>query len=352
MSSGGPRPVAGSGPGFAASSSAGAASAGPSSAGPPSEFELIRRHFTRPVRHTRQGVGDDCALIAARPGMEIAISTDMLIEGTHFLPGAEPRALGRKTLAVNLSDLAAAGAEPRWATLALALPEADDAWIAAFASGFFALAERYAVDLIGGDTTRGARAFCVTVLGEVAAGRSLKRSGARPGEDVWVSGELGGAALALAARLGKIELPAAARAPLDARLDAPEPRIDLGRRLLGAASAAIDVSDGLAGDLAHICERSGVAARVEYALLPQPAALASLGDPQLRADCLLSGGDDYELLFTAPPLQRAALAALAAELALPLTRIGTVLEGRPGVAVFDAAGRPLAHRGRGYDHFA
>lgn len=325
---------------------------GDGTCGPSSEFELIRRHFTRPVRHTRQGVGDDCALIAPRPGMELAISTDMLIEGTHFLPGADPLALGHKTLAVNLSDLAAAGAEPRWATLAIALPQADEPWLAAFARGFFALADRYTVDLIGGDTTRGPLALCVTVMGEAAEGCSLKRSGARPGDDIWVSGELGGAALALAARLGRFTLPADALAELDRRLDAPEPRVELGRRLVGLASAAIDVSDGLAGDLGHICECSAAAACIDYASLPQPRALAALGDAPLRADCLLSGGDDYELLFTAPAGRREELRALAAELSLPLTRIGVMQPGAPRVTVLDASGKPLAHRGRGYDHFA
>lgn len=342
MSADGPRPAAGSGSGSAASPSAGGAS----------EFDLIRRYFMRPVRHTLQGIGDDCALIALRPGMELAISTDMLLEGTHYLPGAEPVTLGHKTLAVNLSDLAAAGAEPRWATLAIALPDADEAWLAAFARGFFVLAGRYSVDLIGGDTTRGPRSFCVTVMGEVAQGHSLKRSGASAGDDIWVSGELGGAALALAARLGKIALPAAARAPLDARLDAPEPRVELGLRLRGLASAAIDVSDGLAGDLLHICERSRLAASVDFALLPQSSALARLADARLREDCLLSGGDDYELLFAAPPARRAEVAALALQLSLPLTRIGRMLGGAPAVTVLDAAGAPLAHRGRGYDHFA
>lgn len=327
-------------------------SAGSQVTGKPSEFDLIRKYFTRPVRHTVEGIGDDCALIAARPGMQVAISTDLLVEGTHFLPDADAQLLGHKTLAVNLSDLAAAGAEPRWATLAVALPEADEAWIAAFASGFFALAERHSLDLIGGDTTRGPRSFCVTVMGEVPEGRSLKRSGAIAGDDVWVSGELGGAALALAARLGRTAIGANARAALDHRLDAPQPRVELGLALRGLASAAIDVSDGLVGDLGHICERSMLAARIEYALLPQPQALLALADAPLRSDCLLSGGDDYELLFTAPATCRDELGALSERLGLALTRIGSMHAGEPRATVLDGSGNPIAHRGRGYDHFA
>ena len=342
MTQDGSRPAAASTPG----------SAGSQDPGKPSEFELIRKYFTRPVRHTIEGIGDDCALIAPRPGMQIAISTDLLVEGTHFLPGADPQLLGHKTLAVNLSDLAAAGAEPRWATLAVALPEANEAWIAAFAQGFFALAQAHSLDLIGGDTTRGPRSFCVTVMGEVPEGRSLKRSGARAGDDVWVSGELGGAALALAVRLGRATVAAGALAALDRRLDAPQPRVELGLALRGLASAAIDVSDGLAGDLGHVCERSGLAARIDYARIPQPPALQSLGDAQLRADCLLSGGDDYELLFTAAASHRDELAALSTRLGLALTRIGSMEPGAPRVAVLDDSGNPLAHRGRGYDHFA
>lgn len=320
--------------------------------GADSEFDLIRKYFTRPVRHTVEGIGDDCAVIAPRPGMQMAISTDLLVEGTHFLPDADPRLLGHKTLAVNLSDLAAAGAEPRWATLAVALPDANEAWIAAFAQGFFALAERHSLDLIGGDTTRGPRSFCVTVMGEVPEGRSLKRSGAGAGDDVWVSGELGGAALALAARLGRASVAADARAALDARLDTPQPRIKLGRALRDLASAAIDVSDGLVGDLGHICERSGLSATIHFVRIPQPQALQALENAQLRSDCLLSGGDDYELLFTAAAIHRDALAALSNRLGLALTRIGAMEAGEPRVTVLDESGNPLAHRGRGYDHFA
>ena len=269
----------------------------------------------------------------------------MLVEGRHFLPGAEPEALGHKALAVNLSDLAAVGATPRWATLALALPAADERWLAAFARGFFALAERYGVDLVGGDTTRGPLlTISITALGEVPSGVAMYRASARPGDDIWVSGELGGAALALA----HPEL-AAQFSELAARLHRPEPRVELGERLRGLARAAIDVSDGLAGDLGHILERSQVGAVVEYEKIPRPAAFESCRE--LERDCVLSGGDDYELLFTAAQPQRKEIEALSRELKIPLSRIGAVQAGAAKLAVLDAAGKPIAHRG-GFDHFA
>jgi thiamine-monophosphate kinase len=273
----------------------------------------------------------------------------MLVEGRHFRAGDEPEALGHKSLAVNLSDLAAIGAAPRWATLALALPAADERWLAAFARGFFALAERYGVDLVGGDTTRGPLlTICITALGEVPSGVAMYRAGARPGDDIWVSGELGGAALALA----RPELAAGSPA-LAARLHRPEPRVELGERLRGLAHAAIDVSDGLAGDLGHILERSQVGALVEYAKIPRPAAFERFR--ALEAECVLSGGDDYELLFTAAPAQRRDIEALARELQIPLTRIGAIqadaASGPGRLQILDAGGKTMAHRG-GYDHFS
>jgi thiamine-monophosphate kinase len=265
----------------------------------------------------------------------------MLVEGRHFLPDAEPRALGHKALAVNLSDLAAMGATPRWATLALAIPAADPAWLEAFAAGFYALAERYGVDLIGGDTTRSERlSICVAAIGEVPPGLALTRAAARPGDDIWVSGELGGAALGLV----HPEITEAAK-----RLHMPEPRVELGERLRGLAHAAIDISDGLAGDLGHIAGRSQVAAIIEYARIPRPSVFQELGAPELERDCVLSGGDDYELAFTAPSARRAALDSLAVELGLALTRIGTI-EAGSGLSILDAKGKPIAHRG-GFDHF-
>jgi thiamine-monophosphate kinase len=305
------------------------------------EFELIRRYFTRPPKRALLGVGDDCALVRPNAGLDLALTTDMLIEGRHFLPDAEPRALGHKALAVNLSDLAAMGATPRWATLAIALPAAEPAWLEAFAAGFYALAERYGVDLIGGDTTRAERrAISITAIGEVPPEMALERSRARPGDDLWVSGELGGAALGLV----HPEIAEAAK-----RLHWPEPRVELGERLRGLAHAAIDISDGLAGDLGHIAERSQVAAIVEYERIPRPSVFETLKTPELERDCVLSGGDDYELAFTAPRAQRADIEALARELKLALTRIG-IIEAGSGLSIVDAKGQPVAHRG-GFDHF-
>jgi thiamine-monophosphate kinase len=271
------------------------------------------------------------------------VTTDMLVEGRHFLPRADPRALGHKSLAVNLSDLAAMGAAPRWASLAIALPAADEAWLEAFSQGFFALADRYGVELIGGDTTRGpVLTISITAMGEVPGAVALYRAGARPGDDLWVSGELGGAALALV----HPEIPEAAL-----RLHEPEPRVELGERLRGLAHAAIDVSDGLAGDLAHILERSQVGALVHYDAIPKPKAFAALGASELERDCVLSGGDDYELLFTASQDRRNDIESLARELRTPLARIGSIQPEARRLVILDAAGQPMTHRG-GFDHFA
>ena len=299
-----------------------------------SEFELIRKYFDRPARNAVLGVGDDAALLRPAEGMELAVSTDLLLEGRHFLAGADARALGHKALAVNLSDMAAMGAAPRWATLALALPSADEAWLEAFARGFFALAGRYGVDLVGGDTTRGPLTICVAIFGDVPPGRALLRSGAADGDEIWVSGELGGAALALA----QPDNAAAAR-----RLHEPEPRVELGLRLRGLASAAIDVSDGFAQDLGHILERSRLGAAVEYERLPM--------FPGASQDQVLAGGDDYELVFTSPRDRRTAIEALSKEIGLRLTRVGSIRAGEPELEILDRAGRRVAAR-RGFDHFA
>jgi thiamine-monophosphate kinase len=305
-----------------------------------SEFELIRRYFDRPPRRALVGVGDDCALLRPDAGLELAVTTDMLVEGRHFAAGAEPRALGHKALAVNLSDLAAMGAAPRWALLAIALPAADPAWLAAFAAGLFALADRFEVDLVGGDTTRGPLlTIAITAIGEVPAGVALYRAGARAGDDIWVSGELGGAALGLA----HPEIAAAAK-----RLHEPEPRVELGERLRGIAHAAIDVSDGLVGDLGHILERSQVGAVVHYERIPRPDLFQ---DRELEKDCVLAGGDDYELVFTAAPEQRREIEALATELNLRLSAIGSIRKGAPQLQVLNRQGKPMQVKA-GFDHFA
>lgn len=318
----------------------------------PSEFALIRRHFTRPAHHTTLSIGDDAALLAPRVGMQLAVSTDMLVAGTHFFPDADPEALGWKTLAVNVSDLAAMGAEPRWAVLALSLPAADEAWIAAFARGFFACADTFGVDLAGGDTTRGPLNLCVTIFGEVPAGAAITRGGARTGDDLWITGTPGHAALGLAHLRGEVVLGAEAARACLAALHRPQPRVAFGQALRGIASAMLDVSDGLLGDLGHILECSGCGARIDVAALPLAALHASGADAPLARRCLLSGGDDYELLFTAAPSQRERLAALADEHGLPLARIGTITASAGELVLREADGREHTAAHAGYDHFA
>jgi len=315
------------------------------------EFDLIRRHFVRPMRAAALGPGDDCALVAPSPGHELAITSDMLVAGTHFLPDTDPRRLGWKALAVNLSDVAAMGAVPRWVTLALSLPQIDHDWLAAFAAGLFDCADTFGVDLIGGDTTRGPLNLCVTAFGEVAAGRAIRRSGARVGDGIWVSGQPGRAALGLADLQGKVRLHGSAHDDCVAALEQPQPRVALGAALQGLATAMIDVSDGLLADLGHIAHASGLGAVVDDAALPWAALHAACTDGKAVRDALLAGGDDYELLFCAPPEADDALAALSIRLALPVTRIGTMQSG-DGVHLVDATGAELPVGRRGYDHFA
>lgn len=320
----------------------------------PSEFELIARYFTHPAPGARLGVGDDAALVRVRAGMELAISTDLLIAGRHFFRGADPGQLGHKALAVNLSDMAAMGATPRWATLSLVLPNAEAPWLRAFANGFMRLARKHRVDLVGGDTTRGPLTICVQIMGEVPAGQALTRDGARIGDEIWVSGQLGDAALALAALKKRIGLKRRELAAVERRLHAPTPRIALGRALRKLATSAIDISDGLAADLGHICERSRVSAVIGFERLPVSRVLNRyLEQPDARA-ALLAGGDDYELCFTAAPARHQAILGIAHRLSLPLTCVGTVRRaprGGPLVTVLARDGRPMSIRRRGYDHF-
>ncbi len=318
----------------------------------PSEFALIDRYFTRPAPSAVLGVGDDGAIVRPTPGHELVISTDMLVAGTHFLADADPEALGWKVLAVNVSDMAAMGATPRWAVVAAALPAATESWIAAFARGLFACADEFGVDVIGGDTTRGPRNFCVTIFGEVPAGQALLRSGAQVGDEVWVSGAPGRAALGLAHLQGRCALAEPALSECLDALHRPRPRVALGLRLRGLASAAIDVSDGLLADLGHILERSGAAAEIRFDSLPA-AALRMGAEEALARDCLIAGGDDYELCFTAPADRHPAVAALAKELGLGLSCVGRIVAGPPGsVVLLDAEGRPMPAARRGFDHFA
>jgi len=314
------------------------------------EFELIARFFDRgPARRAELGLGDDCALLRPQaPASTLAVTTDMLVGGRHFLEDTDPEGLGHKVLAVNLSDLAAMGASPLAFTLAIALPRADEQWLTAFARGLFAIADRFDCELIGGDTTRGPLNLCVTAFGELPAGAALRRDRAEPGDDLWVSGELGGAALALH-RIAEGRASAPQNAALR-RLERPEPRVALGIALRYLARAAIDLSDGLLGDLGHICERSRVGAQIDWPAVPVAEGIASL-PPSLRAELALGGGDDYELLFTAAPQNRDAIDALGRSQGLPLARIGRIVAGA-GVRVFDERGLTMRTDARSYDHFA
>ena len=355
------------------------------------EFELIERYFARvaPLSGAVVGIGDDCAVIRIAPGHEIALSTDMLVEGRHFIAGADPERLGHKALAVNLSDCAANGAVPRYALLAMALPDASEHWLAGFSRGLFALADRFDVELIGGDTTRGPLNLCVTIVGEVPSGSSLLRSGARAGDTIWVSGRLGSAAIGLALLQGTVSSTAdvispdttrgkmrgemrgpvasvagASRAdwllsPEDRRraidaLEMPEPRVELGVALRGIATAAIDVSDGLAGDLTHIIERSRVGAELFVDAIPCEPWLRAMRDgalSRMAISALLAGGDDYELCFTAAASSERAVLEAGRDAGVDVTAIGRIVEGH-SLRVINADGKvtPMDDV-RAFDHF-
>jgi thiamine-monophosphate kinase len=328
------------------------------------EFELIRRHFQRANQIARPavalGIGDDCALLQPHAGFQLAVSTDMLVEGRHFFPDVDPEALGHKALAVNLSDLAAMGARPLGFTLALALPEPQEDWLAAFARGLFTMADAHACPLVGGDTTRGPLNICITVMGEVRPGLAMQRNRAQVGDDLYLTGRTGEARLALELMRGTdwatqaCGSQALAQHPeLRLRLERPTPRLTFGTLLavLGSAvHAAIDVSDGLAGDLGHILQASGVGADIALPALPVAPLLRRLPLAH-QLDCLLNGGDDYELLFTAAPIARAAVEAAAKASHTPVQRIGRI-SAAPGLRVLDASGHPVAVSARGFDHFA
>lgn len=316
------------------------------------EFDLIARYFQRPAKRSPLGVGDDCALLAPAPGMQLAVSSDMLVEGRHFLSTVDAARLGHKALAVNLSDLAACGAKPLAFTLALALPGVDEHWLEGFSRGLFALADAHGCELVGGDTTRGPLNICITVFGEVPAGAALLRSGARAGDDIWVSGTLGDARLALEVFRGTLALPADVFEQARLRMEQPTPRVALGQALRGTASAAVDVSDGLVGDLGHILASSRVGATLDAdaaTSVVAAAATAGLGRETLRT-CALSGGDDYELVFTAAPSARAAVEQAGKESATRVTRIGRI-DAEAGLRIVDASGSPVAQRFGSFDHF-
>jgi thiamine-monophosphate kinase len=324
------------------------------------EFELIARFFERPLAAgsgVARGIGDDCAVLDFDGPTQLAVTTDMLIAGRHFRADADPRGIGHKALAVNLSDLAAAGSQPRCFFLALALPAADEVWLQAFTEGMFALADAHGCVLAGGDTTRvpelagemGPLTINITAVGAVPRGASLTRAGAQPGDDIWISGQLGDAALALLADTGEVRLDDAAARAVRARLDQPTPRVHLGVALRGFATACIDVSDGLIGDLGHVLRRSKVGAMLGWATVPRSGSLRQQPrDVQIR--CALAGGDDYELAFTAPARHRAAIESAAHNVRTLVTRVGVITEGRD-LSVCDEADKPMDMPFKAYDHF-
>jgi thiamine-monophosphate kinase len=320
------------------------------------EFDLIETFFKRPARHATLGVGDDCALLAVAPGQQLAISSDMLVEGRHFLSTVNPRHLGHKALAVNLSDLAACGAKPKAFMLALSLPQVDPHWLSEFSQGLWALADAHDIDLIGGDTTRGPLNICITVLGEVSAAQALLRSGAQVGDDIYVSGHLGDARLALEVFRGSMKVPEAVFEHARWRMEQPTPRVALGLALRGIAHAAADISDGLLGDLGHVLKASKVGAVIDTQQVA--STLACTSDPQTpiqltlasQLALTLSGGDDYELVFTASPDQREAVVSASQASQTKLTRIGRVTAS-PDLVLRAADGQVLPHTFASFDHF-
>ncbi len=322
------------------------------------EFDLIARYFTRPAKRAVLGVGDDCALLQPAEGMYLAVSSDMLVEGRHFFADVDPHTLGHKALAVNLSDLAACGAQPLAFTLALALPRIDENWLAGFSRGMFALADVHGCELVGGDTTQGPLTICITVFGEVPRGQALLRSGAQAGDDVYVSGTLGEARLALDALREHTPLPDELLALARHRLEQPTPRVALGLALRGIATAAVDVSDGLIGDLGHVLKASGVGARIDTSVAinliashAQITRAERLFSYEKMLAYVLAGGDDYELAFTAPPSRRQAVLDAAQLAHTPVTRIGQI-EAQLGVRLHNAQGQLLEKRYASFDHFA
>lgn len=317
------------------------------------EFELIERFFKRPPRRADVGIGDDCAVWLPRAGHQLAFSADMLVEGRHFLSTVDPVRLGHKALAVNLSDLAACGATPQAFLLSLSLPRADERWLAGFSQGLFELADAHGCELMGGDTTQGPLNIAITVMGEVPAGQAILRSGAQAGDDLYVSGHLGDARLALEAFRGAVSLPQAVFEAARLRMETPTPRIALGQALRGIVHAMADISDGLLGDLGHILKASHVGAEIELSAtsdLMQTAHLWSCPS-DLALTCILSGGDDYELVFCAPPSASASVQAAAQASGTRVTRIGRITS-TPTLVLLDAQGQTVHSRFSSFDHFA
>ncbi|MBI5461614.1 MAG: thiamine-phosphate kinase [Gammaproteobacteria bacterium] len=321
---------------------------------PLTEFSLIDRFFAGHKRRgdVALGIGDDAAVVDVPPGEQLVVAVDTLVAGVHFPDHTAAADIGHKALAVNLSDMAAMGACPRWATLALTLPRVDADWLGEFARGFFALAERFDVELIGGDTTRGPLCVSVQILGTVPRNRVLQRAGARAGDRIFVSGSLGDAGLALSLLQTQRACGEDERAELLARLHRPDPRVALGERLRGIASAVIDVSDGLLADLGHILQRSGVGATLWVERLPRSAAFQVCVSAQSPDwfELPLAAGDDYELCFTAAPAQADALQNLARELGIAITEIGAI-EADTGLRCRLDDGRAFQPTRQGYEHF-
>ncbi len=316
------------------------------------EFDLIATYFSRPAPARFLGVGDDCALLPVAPGMQLAASTDLLIEGRHFFSDVDPRALGHKALAVNLSDLAAMGAQPLACLLGLSIPRVDPVWLEAFSSGFYALADAAACPLIGGDTTcsRSDVLISVTVFGQVDPLHALRRNAAKAGDDIWVTGTLGGADIALRLMLKTLPSNPALLEATRPFLEWPAPPFELGQKLAGVAHAALDISDGLVQDLGHILKASGCGAILDYAAIPTDPSL--LGLPQaLLQEAVLGGGDVYQLCFTALPARREEILALARQSTRRVSRIGCITA-EHGLRVKDAAGQLICPLPVGFDHFA
>ncbi len=315
-----------------------------------SEFDLIHQHFIRATHHTNLSVGDDAALISVPQGLELAISTDMLVAGTHFFADADPFKLGWKSLAVNVSDMAAMGANPKWATLAIALPHNDAAWLSQFSDGFFACAKTFNIDLIGGDTTRGPLTVCVQIMGETPRGYAIKRSGAKVGDEIWLSGILGDAALALAHMQDKLKLTEREFTSCSKSLHTPQPRVKLGLALRNIANSAIDISDGLLADLGHILEASKVGATIQLQAIPLSNVMKNYYPNQLTQQMILAGGDDYELCFTAPIERHAEIVLLSERLDLKLSNIGQITH-HQALIVHGIDNEVLSIKETGFDHF-
>lgn len=317
-----------------------------------SEFDLIHHYFQWPVAHTDLAGGDDAAAISVSPGHQLLVSTDMLVEGRHFFHGADAGALGWKSLAVNLSDIAAMGGVPRWAFLSLALPDVDADWLEGFSRGFRACADAFKVDLAGGDTTRGPLTINVTIMGEAPTGTAITRAGARAGDEVWVSGQPGRAALALWHLRDGLALQPDAQPLCLSALHRPQPRVALGTALRGIASAMLDVSDGLLGDLAHILEASQAGVVLHAARLPLAPLMAACGDEAAALRACLTGGDDYELLFTAAAAHHEAVEAAACRSGVGVHCIGRIDAPAAGCHLRHGNGAMQALDMRGFDHFA